>query len=196
VLMIIFESTIMAFGQDSDLFVLQQCKMVTSRIDGTPYCVQESDQYAADLLSELNLRILVFLRLMKAKYVKDAHIMVNSRNMTLDATTIVTNILSRYNQDNIIENVARPHSTSFTIDKGSITGVCVKNPNGQYIDINTLVFVMLHEISHLAIASIDHTDEFWATFAFILSESNPIYTYVDYRSNPVNYCTLIINSNP
>lgn len=199
-LMILFEGSILLFGIDRDLYTLEKCHMVSSTVDGTQYCVQnstpESIQFSSNMLSELNLRILTFLRNLKKNYLVMPPKIINVRGIELNTYDVTKNILQRYNQDNLVEAVGRSDSTSFTIDKGSITGICIKNMDGTYVDINTLVFVMLHEIAHLAVDTIQHDDDFWAAFTFLLSQANGIYTYIDYSKYPVNYCGLLINSTP
>jgi len=66
------------------------------------------------------------------------------------------------------------------------------------IDPNTLMFVAIHELSHIATKSIGHKDEFWENFKFLLTESSKIgvYKQVDYKKNPKRYCGTEINDNP
>ena len=68
----------------------------------------------------------------------------------------------------------------------------------EAIDENTLTFVALHELSHIASKSIGHTEEFWSNFKFILHEAEEIgiYKVVDYSKNNVQYCGMKITSNP
>ena len=58
----------------------------------------------------------------------------------------------------------------------------------KLIDENTLTFVALHEISHIATESIGHKKEFWENFKFILKNavSLGIYEPKDYKKNPKN----------
>ena len=66
--------------------------------------------------------------------------------------------------------------------------------NGQLIDINTLTFVALHELAHVATKSIGHTDEFWANFKFLLQQAQQIGVYkpIDYSKKPKRYCGMTI----
>lgn len=193
-ILIIFKMTMLYLGVGNDLYVLKQCKYITSSIDGQKYCVQNKDQSSADLLAILNSRLLVLIRKLKIKYGEHSKqlliddIIVNPHNVTV-------NILNNYNQDNLVENIQRHDSTSFTINKGSILGMCLKT-DGEYVDINTLTYVGIHELAHLGIDTVSHNKEFWATFKFLLSESDDIYTHVDYIKSPVNYCGLTINTGP
>ena len=66
------------------------------------------------------------------------------------------------------------------------------------IDLNTLTYVAIHELSHIASKSVGHNDEFWDNFKFLLIEAEKIniYTPVDYKKKPVKYCGSTIHDNP
>jgi hypothetical protein len=66
------------------------------------------------------------------------------------------------------------------------------------MDINTMMFVVLHEFAHLATESIGHTEEFWDNFKWILEESINIgiYTRQDFQNKSVDYCGIKITSTP
>ena len=66
------------------------------------------------------------------------------------------------------------------------------------MDLNTMMFVVLHELSHLASESIGHTDEFWTNFRWILEESINIgvYQHQEFNKKPVEYCGMSITSSP
>ena len=47
-----------------------------------------------------------------------------------------------------------------------------KSKNGsKLIDINTLTFVALHELSHIATKSVGHGQEFWQNFKWVLQNA-------------------------
>ena len=60
------------------------------------------------------------------------------------------------------------------------------------------MFVIIHELAHVASESIGHTDEFWKNFKFLLIEAEKIGIYkpIDYKTNPKNYCGMEITDNP
>ena len=68
----------------------------------------------------------------------------------------------------------------------------------KLIDINTLTFVALHELTHLMTTSIGQKKEFWDNFKFMLENATEdgIYDAVDYAKSPSEYCGLTIDSNP
>ena len=66
------------------------------------------------------------------------------------------------------------------------------------MDINTMMFVVLHEMGHLSSESIGHTDEFWENFKWILEESINIGIYIkqEFNKKPIEYCGMSITSSP
>jgi hypothetical protein len=181
------------YYRNYDIQQLKKCRMVKSTVDDSYYCVLgENDtisQKSADILAELNQRMLRLLKIMKSKYL--------GKKMTIsgvDTDSLIQKMLMHYNQDNILETIQRPSSTSFTIDKGSITAMCIKN-NLEFVDINTLCYVFLHENCHIAIHDVDHTDYFWKALGFLLHEGElaGIYNDIDYSKHPVMFCGMLIN---
>ena len=63
---------------------------------------------------------------------------------------------------------------------------------------NTLTFVALHELAHVATLSVGHTEEFWNNFKFLLQEAKKIgiYNPVNYKKEPARYCGMNIDDNP
>ena len=82
---------------------------------------------------------------------------------------------------------------TFTMNKGESIHICL-----QKGDLNTFMFVLIHEMAHVMSLSTHHTPEFWSNFKFLLREAARvhIYTPVDYTHTPVSYCAMKITSNP
>lgn len=59
---------------------------------------------------------------------------------------------------------------SYTINKKKVF-MCLKDPNGNYYDTNSLVFVLVHEISHVINNTIGHDDSFQQTFDELLQRA-------------------------
>ena len=78
-------------------------------------------------------------------------------------------------------------SKSYTINKSRIY-MCLKNSNEQYYDDNSLMFVLLHEISHVICKSIGHTDEFHKIFDELLVEAEKVGIYNSMIPMIKNYC--------
>lgn len=84
---------------------------------------------------------------------------------------------------------------AYTVAKGKSINICLDMNN-----INTLTFVLIHEMAHIMTPYFDnHSKEvFWPTFKFMLKEAVEagVYTPVDYSANPVQYCGMRIYHNP
>ena len=108
----------------------------------------------------------------------------------------------KYNPDAIIENNPKgPHDTSYTEDKGRVFALCVREKKTGYNlmeDKNSLTFVSLHELSHIASIEFQHETEFWSNFKFILQNAvdSGLYKPIDYSIKPINYCGLDVTYNP
>ena len=65
-------------------------------------------------------------------------------------------------------------------------------------ELNTLVFVGIHELSHIASVTKGHGDEFWDNFKFLLENAvkAKIYTPEDYSKESVDYCGMKITDSP
>ena len=60
---------------------------------------------------------------------------------------------------------------------------------------NTLMYVVIHELAHVGCPEYGHTPLFRKIFKFLLKQSVKIgiYTPVNYILNPQNYCGMVIN---
>lgn len=66
------------------------------------------------------------------------------------------------------------------------------------IDEHTLMFVAIHELSHVATKSIGHKSEFWENFKFLLENAKEagIHVPTDYKKKPTEYCGMKLADNP
>ena len=163
--------------------------------DGNYYRVNsiyENKQEASDILALLNARINEIIQSLADAY--------NFSNPKLQMIT--KNILKRYKSKNLVENSPfnDNNDTSFVVNKGSTFAICLREKNETYKfhDINILMFVVLHELSHLAIHGLGHDYEFWSTFKFILQfcEDKQLYYSINYNKYPQMYCGILVNHNP
>lgn len=93
----------------------------------------------------------------------------------------------------------KENDTSYTIDKGDILSLCLRTGSGDLHDFETLKFVFLHELTHIAANVYQHPDKFWQMFKIILQESEAagLYRPINYSNRPVKYCgKLDISYNP
>lgn len=87
----------------------------------------------------------------------------------------------------------RTGKKSYTEDKSVIT-LCVVNPSsGKFYDINTIMYVALHELSHVitnADGSESHGDEFKNNFARLLKLAQAKGVYDARQPIPMAYCGI------
>ena len=165
-----------------------QLKCIISDVDGKQYCVRERNKLnlAADKLALVNKNMKSLVNSLESEYPKD------ERTIRLK---------TKFNPQKIVETLPTSKFTAYSENKGEKLAFCLdkeKNGNSELIDLNTLTFVALHELSHVASISIGHTDEFWNNFKFILKQAEKINIYkpVDYKNNNKMYCGMEITSNP
>ena len=86
----------------------------------------------------------------------------------------IRRFVERFNPENMTENDMGADSTSYSENKGEHIVVCLRDktqpPHFPFVDENTLMFVLLHEMAHLMTESIGHTPEFWTNFKKILQD--------------------------
>ena len=173
-----------AFYLNSDSFNL---KCVVSRKDGNTYCVRDSTklQESADLLSEVTERMKTMVA-----YLRDTH----------GSDARVKRLVRNFNPKKVVETLPTSEYTAYSENKGQKLAFCLREKKHEMklIDLNTLTFVALHELSHLMTESVGHEKEFWANFKFMLKNAVEcgVYTPVDYNKTPQEYCGMTINDNP
>lgn len=170
---------------ESDWFNL---KCVISDVDGKKYCVRERNKLndAADKLATATVNMQKLVDYCYEKYKENPEII---------------RLKEGFNPKKIQETLPTSEFTAYSENKGEKLAFCLdKNKGGQggLIDLNTLMFVAIHELAHVASVSIGHTEEFWTNFKFLLqaAEKINIYKPVDYKKNPKEYCGMSITDNP
>lgn len=118
---------------------------------------------------------------------------------------IVERIVEKYNNEELYENDPRTlgsGETTYTVRKGEKMLVCLRDTShGNAVhDVDVVLFVMLHELSHIGNVRWGHSPEsgFWEIFKFVLHEAalSGYYKPVDYQIHPVRYCGIDVNYNP
>ena len=165
-----------------------QLKCIISSVDGNKYCVRERSklEMAADHLANVT---------------NNMKKLVNYCNEKFPDQDNVKRLVKGFNPKKIYEILPTSEYTAYSENKGEKLAFCLdteKDSKGRLIDINTLMYVALHELSHIATKSIGHTDEFWNNFKFLVTEAKAIDVYnpVDYKKEPARYCGMNITDNP
>jgi hypothetical protein len=161
-------------------------KCVVSTVDGNKYCVRDRKEVsiAADLLAKTTEKCKTLVEYVFKKY-------PNKDN--------VLRLHDGFNPKQIMETLPTSSYTAYSENKGEKIAFCLnvkKENNEQLIDENTLMFVALQELSHVATKSIGHKTEFWDNFKFLLEKSKEagIHDPVDYKKSPQEYCGMKIHN--
>jgi hypothetical protein len=169
---------------ESDAFNL---KCIISDVDGQKYCVRERAklQLAADLLATVTEKCKELVAYVAKKYPDDED---------------VQRLVQKFNPTSISETLPTSELTAYSENKGEKIAFCLNQTKegNKLIDINTLTFVALHELSHVMTLSEGHKQIFWQNFKFLLENAKEagIYKPVDYKKNPQPYCGMNITDNP
>lgn len=159
---------------------------VRSSVDNNEYLVrnEKNNKEAANLLAKMNIKFLQLIEVLKKDYPKDER---------------TKRIIKNYDPKALSESDENNKYTSYSVNKGEQIVFCLRmrNANNTLVDENTLTYVAIHELGHLATKEIGHLDVFWNNFKWLLqiATDNGIYNYVDYSKNPQPYCGLVISSN-
>jgi hypothetical protein len=169
---------------DSDSF---QLKCIISSVDGNKYCVRDRKELklAADNLAIVTNKLKLVIKYCKENF-------PNQYN--------TKNLIKGFNPRKIVEILPTSEYVAYSENKGEKLALCLEKEKGKnhLIDINTLTFVALHELAHIASNNIGHGDEFWKNFKFLLERATEIgvYTPIDYKKKPKRYCSTTIHDNP
>ena len=169
---------------ESDAFSL---KCIVSDVDGNKYCVRERAklQLAADLLANTTQK----LRKLVAYLGK-----------TFPQRTNCKRLVDNFDPQSVKEILPTSEYTAYSENKGEKLAFCTTTTKkgDKLIDPNTLMYVAIHELAHIATKSIGHTQEFWQNFKFLLQNAVKIKIYnpVNYKKKNKNYCGMKITDNP
>jgi len=177
--------SVIMYYRNSDEF---QLKCIVSTVDGDKYCVRERSrmQEAVDLLAEVTEKCKALVDYVDKKHPNDER---------------VRRLVKGFNPKKVVETLPTSEYTAYSENKGEKIAFCLnrsKQDNSRLIDINTLTFVAIHELSHVMSKSIGHKSEFWENFKFLLQEAKEagIHQPVDYKQKPQEYCSMTISDNP
>ena len=165
-----------------------ELKCIVSTVNGNKYCVRERDQLnsAADLLANITEKCKQLVEHVYESHPKDER---------------AQRLKDGFNPKQIAETLPTSEYTAYSENKGEKLAFCLnkkKEDNSNLIDENTLMFVAIHELSHICTKSVGHQPEFWENFKFLLenAETAGIHKPVDYKEKPQEYCGMKIHDNP
>lgn len=168
-----------------DTYYEGEVEKVRSRVDGNDYTVRvmPDKQEAADLLAEIRERLEKLVAYVAKKAPEDPR---------------TQNIVRNFRPERISEGPENKKYTSYSVNKGEKIVFCLRSKDAQkrLVDINTMMYVAVHELAHVGTSSVGHNEEFWANMRWLLEMAVDIgvYEQVDYDTSPVQYCGTTISS--
>ncbi len=160
---------------------------IVSTVDGNKYCVREKSNMdqVADMLAHTTNDLKKLVKFANEKYPDREN---------------VKRLVKGFNPQRINEILPTSEYTAYSENKGEKLAFCVttSKKSNNLVSEETLLFVGIHELSHVMSESIGHTQEFWDNFKFLLElakEAN-IHQPVNYKKDPVKYCGMMITDNP
>ena len=168
-----------------------------SDIDNNMYMVRDKNdsQQAANLLGRINNNIHNISDYMYNKVNNDKNKRYDKyKPYILRLKTGIHDIIIR-------ESAENSQYTSYTVNKGEQIIFCLRSKLiDKYINssnihnINLIMYVVLHEIAHIACPEYGHTPLFKDIFTFFCDEADTmgIYKKIDFKIHPTEYCGMTI----
>lgn len=160
---------------------------VVSNVNGKKYKVRDliDKEDAANLLAETHEKLHKVCNILKESNPTDERIKV---------------LIEKFPNTTLQESDGKGSQTSYSINKGEKIVLCLRAKDGSnnLVDKNLLLFVALHELSHIMTKTIGHKPDFWENFKFVLKEcqKNGIYKCINFSENPQSYCGITVTSSP
>jgi hypothetical protein len=165
---------------------------VRSKVDGRLYNVRNlSDkQAAADLLARVRAKLQKLIDVLRRRYPDKIQVVQLNQKFEADP-------------QRFYEATPDSEHVSYSVNKGDSIHLCLRQKDDDkepLVDENVMVFVSLHEMSHVITSPnfASHGPEFWNNFGWLLKEAEAIdiYKYQDFRAHPVKYCGEKITDQP
>jgi hypothetical protein len=176
-----------------------EIRYIKSPVDGNVYAIRRGKDKSmefliesANILAEINHRINLLINHIDKKYGKGSEFYINAKMLK-----------SSYHPGVISEAAIDKRYTTFTINKQDMH-ICLRtrNQDDKTYDINLLMYVIIHELAHMANFTANgypiegHGKEFKNIFKMLVKDAIEIgvYRYVNYEIEPKEYCGIIINT--
>jgi len=165
----------------------ESLEMRRSTINGKSYGVQEmlpNSNLTADRIAKLEQFTNDLMEYLAARHPKDIR---------------TQRLLDNLAEIKMEESPFEDDTSSYTVNKGELIALCIRNKEDKdFHDWNTLLFVLIHELAHVASITTGHNQEFVRNFKWLLERANEagLYQPVDYSQNPITYCGVRVTNNP
>lgn len=178
----------MFFSYILSFHVQNRMSKIKSTINGHEYYVHNFDDNvdAANILAKIHDNVYKLIKHCMKKNDTEFKPYINQLKMNFSQTQLLENS-ELYPDGNL---------TSYSLNKGEKIVFCLRNPITYKLEnFNIIMYVALHEISHVACPEIGHTPLFKKIFKYFLLEaaSINIYKVENYTKNPADYCGIQIN---
>jgi hypothetical protein len=155
---------------------------VISSVNNKKYAVIKTGDYvaAADMLASLEDKAREFIAAAAEKYPTDKPIARIQKYWT-----------------GTISEIPQSDTIAYALEKRDLF-MCVRDNAGNVQKLDDLLFVLLHELSHMSNITYGHDVSFWKQFKKTLEMANKLgyLPYTNYDQYSVQVCGKTINSNP
>ena len=165
----------------------ESLEMRRSTVNGKSYGIQEmlpNASLTADRIAKLEKFTNEFMKYLAARHPNDVR---------------TQRLLDNLAEIKMEESPFEDDTSSYTVNKGELIALCIRNKEDKdFHDWNTLLFVLIHELGHVASVTTGHNEEFIRNFKWLLERANEagLYKPVDYSKSPITYCGVRVTNNP
>jgi len=166
--------------------------LVESDIDKKAYLVRdlEDKKLSANLLAKINMNMNKL----------NTYLFENKKNYP-KYIPYIEQLNEKLKKTKIQESTDNGIYTSYSVNKGEQIIFCLRSRKdgnyGKLHDLNLLMYVVLHEMGHVACPEFGHTELFKDIFAFLATEGVKIgiYKKIEFKDNHQEYCGLTITDS-
>jgi len=166
---------------------------VLSQTDNKYYLVRDvaDKQNAANVLGQISNNI---------KTLSEYLYKIKNNETYVEYIKYIDILHNKYKNIVYVESSQDSIYTSYSVNKGEQIVFCLrsKRSNNEIHNLNLIMYVVLHEISHVACPVYDnHGPLFQKIFGFLTKQAIELglYSKIDFVKNPVEYCGLNINKS-
>ena len=164
--------------------------VIKSTVDGKDYTVRDlpDKQEAADMMARIRIKLSNLKIHIESKFPDKPQAKQLVRNFEAEP--------SRF-----FESTPDSELTSYSVNKGEAVHLCLRQREGQdesLVKEDVIMFVAIHEMSHMITKTVGHGPDFWNNFGWLLKEAESIglYKAYDFKAHPVKYCGMSITDQP
>lgn len=165
--------------------------IVKSKIDKNEYLVRNlpDKRKAANMLAKIKKNIFVLTN----------HLYKYKDTQYSEYEKYIRQLKDRIMGVDISESSEDSYYTSYSVNKGEQIVFCLRSKKERHKlhNINMVMYVALHELSHVACPEVGHTELFKKIFHFItkVAMNLGIYKKVDFARQPTEYCGLTVSES-